>query len=1070
MAGASVGGIVAGRAFVIIEAIDKSGKVLNSISRNLDGWARRMSKIGQVMLGAGIAGGIPMAASVKEYTAFDDIMRQIQAKGPVASDQLAEMANMARQLGRTSRYAATDIAKMMLALTTFGFKPEEVMSMTKPVADFAAAAGKGNPEDAEIAGELVANILRQYKKPASETTSVVNQLAAVVNETSFNLDDLANAMSYAGAEANQFNLSLDETLALVGLLRNLGAQASSVGTNIRNMMVMMTDKKSRDDFNEKLSSMNGTTLEFVDSAGNLNSVIDILFSMNKAFEGLGTAQIAELLHEMFTIRTGAGTQKAITDIEGLTKLITNIRFPQTTAANMAKTIEGGLGGAIRRLINNLKDLEIELGSVYDQSLRSMVDGITNVIRETAMWIGKNKEVAVQYAMLVGGTIALGASLVTLSIGLRVISTLLSPIAVAAGLLSRSMYLLVTTSLRLYGGIILLGKGFTRLLGFIGKLTVAFRVLSATAAALKISRFVVIGAALLRMVPIIGGVLTGAFMKLISVLIGIPAFIMAIPTLIAGIPALIMGIPAALAGIPAAIAAALVAIKGFIAALIPILIAVTVAIGAIGIAFVLLRPIIMAFFNGLKDIFNKTKENAVGTANIIVDAFKGVGLALSFGQVNQAWEIMCELMVIVWERTIDSLLDIWERFRTNFIGDIEKMKAAWELFMKFVNPLGIKPVKIAPDPPKNTDPQRPKTVTEYEENRDTKKREAEDLQKKLNDLKEALAKAKAVEKAVADAEAKQPPKPAPKPRKPQPILDMEQQGQLAEAQVKREAVEAMKQRLEQVDKDRKSMLEDIAVLFRNQRAGANNQSQIEDREKKLNELSRERDELSQGIANSEQALQNLPDIIKNALNPPKEEPVLEPPTPPKEAPSVSSAAVLAIEQEIAAVQKKLEDLNRFVSNSDLVIDALREKAAEIAGIDVKASKARDQSIADKEKALRDRIAALEKQAQYEKDNAEYAEAENLAAMDLTGDGMYETKDLRKFGTLENEEVSTTIPRMGGPIEAKTGIEATRGGIENRANAFNASIGIMKDQLEEAKKNGKKLDDIQKAIEDLLLGAV
>ncbi len=72
----------------------------------------------------------------------------------------------------------------------------------------------------------MAATIRQFSLEASDAVRVADGLTAAANKSFNSVESLGEALSYAGPVAADANMSLEETLAILGTLGNLGIQGS----------------------------------------------------------------------------------------------------------------------------------------------------------------------------------------------------------------------------------------------------------------------------------------------------------------------------------------------------------------------------------------------------------------------------------------------------------------------------------------------------------------------------------------------------------------------------------------------------------------------------------------------------------------------------------------------------------------------------------------------------------------------------------------------------------------------------------------------------------------------------
>jgi TP901 family phage tail tape measure protein len=146
--------------------------------------------------------------------------------------QLESLRNTAKKLGATTSYSASEVASLMTELGRAGFKPDQIERMTAAVMNMARATGT----DATQASGIMAATIRQFGMEAGDATRVADGLTAAANKSFNTVESLGEALSYAGPVAADANMSLEETLAILGTLGNVGIQGSEAGTAMRRLL------------------------------------------------------------------------------------------------------------------------------------------------------------------------------------------------------------------------------------------------------------------------------------------------------------------------------------------------------------------------------------------------------------------------------------------------------------------------------------------------------------------------------------------------------------------------------------------------------------------------------------------------------------------------------------------------------------------------------------------------------------------------------------------------------------------------------------------------------------------
>ena len=339
--------VKAGKAFVEIDALDKTGMVLSRIAKKLSRFSAQMTRIGrQAVMGATIA-ALPLALSAKVFASFDDSMRKVDARTVGTASDMANLRQEAKDLGRTTSFTASQVGELMAVLGQKGFSRKQIGRMTPDVMNLARGAGSGGAEDLTLAAALSANALRIFDLGADQSTRVADVFTKAVNSSALGLETLTEGFKYIGPLGNKTNMSLEETTATIGMLGNLGIEGSMAGSSIRGMIISLSDATKRGKFSKMLEDMTGKTVEFTDTAGNLKKPVEILFEMGKALKGAGSAEQLDAMGQLFGNRQLVSADAISQGVDSFTELFDLLKNSEGTAKKTAKAMDDGLGGGLR---------------------------------------------------------------------------------------------------------------------------------------------------------------------------------------------------------------------------------------------------------------------------------------------------------------------------------------------------------------------------------------------------------------------------------------------------------------------------------------------------------------------------------------------------------------------------------------------------------------------------------------------------------------------------------------------------------------------------------------------------
>jgi TP901 family phage tail tape measure protein len=448
----NAGGIKAGRAFIYIEAMDKTGTVLRKTAGRFRTFGNELMSIGQGFIMKATAALIPAALSTKVFSNFDDAMRRVEARSSGTAGELAEVRKQAAHLGRTTSSTATQVANLQGTLAQKGFNRNQIKEMTPDIRNLSQGAGQGLEEDTVLAADLVSGVIRAYKMEATEAGRVSDVMTAAVNNSNNTLSDLVTSMAYAAPVAKRYGQSLEDTVSVLAVLRDLNIDASTSGTAYRNALLKLSDATGRDDFNKSLQTATGNTIDFVDAGGNLKPLPELLFKIGDAMKGLGTAQQGDILGDLFGLRAVVPASAIADSVNEYNKINKVLKTSQGVAARTAKTMDAGLGGTFRRIWSAVEGVALQVGGSLAPALIGLEAPLATVLDGLTVWIAANPQVIVGVVSFLAGLIALGATLITVGIGLKVVAFLLGSFAAVLGLV-KAGFILITSPVILLTGLI-----------------------------------------------------------------------------------------------------------------------------------------------------------------------------------------------------------------------------------------------------------------------------------------------------------------------------------------------------------------------------------------------------------------------------------------------------------------------------------------------------------------------------------------------------------------------------------------------------------------------------------------
>ncbi len=225
-----------------------------NLTRSLQKTGAKMKSIGKSMsmsLTAPIVG--LGAVAVKTFADFEQSMAKVQAISGATGKDFEALTQKAKDLGISTRFAASEVSDLMLNYSKLGFSSDEIQKITGATLDLALATGEDLATSATVAG----GTLRAFGLDASQMGMVTDVMAKSFSSSALDLNKFQVSMSSIAPIARGLGQSLQETTAQLGTLVDNGIEASTAGTMLRNMML----KATKDGFSmeEALSDIASST-------------------------------------------------------------------------------------------------------------------------------------------------------------------------------------------------------------------------------------------------------------------------------------------------------------------------------------------------------------------------------------------------------------------------------------------------------------------------------------------------------------------------------------------------------------------------------------------------------------------------------------------------------------------------------------------------------------------------------------------------------------------------------------------------------------------------------------------
>lgn len=324
---------------------------------------------------AGLAAGTLLAAGVgvaiAKYADFDQAMSNVQAATHASADDMDLLAAAALEAGARTVYSATESANAIEELAKAGLSTADIMGgALNGALDLAAAGGLGVAQAAGIA----ATTLKQFQLSGSDASHVADLLAAGAGKAMGDVTDLSQALNQSGLVANQFGLSVEETVGTLSAFASAGLLGSDAGTSFRTMLLRLANPTE-----EVKGLMKELGIEAYNSQGQFIGMAGLAGELQGALGGMSDAQRDTTLAMIFgqdAIRSAnILMREGASGIEEWTAKVDDQGYAAETAAIRLDNLKGD----VEKLQGALDSAFIAMGAGADGPLRAFVQGLTALV-------------------------------------------------------------------------------------------------------------------------------------------------------------------------------------------------------------------------------------------------------------------------------------------------------------------------------------------------------------------------------------------------------------------------------------------------------------------------------------------------------------------------------------------------------------------------------------------------------------------------------------------------------------------------------------------------------------------
>ena len=268
---ADIGNFTMGFAKATTQLGTFSGKINSFMAKNVT--AMRRMGMQAIIVGTAVTAGL--GGMVKSYGDFEQRMRRAAAVSETTEGQFQRMSAMAEKASMDLNIAATQAADAFYYLGSAGLSTVEQIEAFPAVATLSKAAVINMNE----AAEMLVDTMGAFGKEFKDAGPVTDKLTAGVISSNMTFTHLGATLGLVGSVASATNNSIAETVALIGLMANVGIKGTNAGTSLRRALLNLQAPSS--DVRKELQKW---SVDAYDAERNMKPYIQIIAELGEAMK------------------------------------------------------------------------------------------------------------------------------------------------------------------------------------------------------------------------------------------------------------------------------------------------------------------------------------------------------------------------------------------------------------------------------------------------------------------------------------------------------------------------------------------------------------------------------------------------------------------------------------------------------------------------------------------------------------------------------------------------------------------------------------------------------------------
>ena len=359
-----VGGVTGGIKSGFMGTLQNIGNSIMTLKKRINGASNKIKNEFKGIKGALATVGIGIGAatvvgvlksSVQSYADLEDQVRRNRAIMGATVQQEKQLMQQTRDLGRSTKFTAQEVAEAQMYQAMAGMKTNEVLEMTPKLLKMSIAAGS----DFAQTSDIVTDNLTAFGMSLKDSDRLMDVMVATSNNANTNVQMLGEAYKYVAATSRNFE-SFEDVNILLGVLADNGIKSGQAGRNLAGIYRRLANPSKQ--VGNALKDLN---IQLYDQQGHFRGLKALSDDLKIATAGL----TQEERNRYLTMIAGGEGMKILASIMGTTeenynKVANAVRNSSGATDKFANDMSNTTANKIAQFKSAIDDLKISLGEAF----------------------------------------------------------------------------------------------------------------------------------------------------------------------------------------------------------------------------------------------------------------------------------------------------------------------------------------------------------------------------------------------------------------------------------------------------------------------------------------------------------------------------------------------------------------------------------------------------------------------------------------------------------------------------------------------------------------------------------